>query len=111
MGTVNADGHFGEDLYLDSRKETVELFKAHCVTANETGVVRRLTEYDWWVVAGHPIVGLIEWEQRFASDEMDLVPEPTEAVVSAPLADELCVGLALALAGVYGARLAECFPA
>ena len=26
-GTVNADGHFGEDLYLDSHKETVELFK------------------------------------------------------------------------------------
>lgn len=33
---------------LDSRKETVELFKAHCVTAaNETGVLRRLTKYDW----------------------------------------------------------------
>ena len=98
--------HFGTDYYFDTRADVVKEYKVVTVKVQgEVGVLRRLTKYDAWMIAGNPLVELLEWERLHLEDDTSIVPEPTDEAVSAHLAVEPSVGLAAAVARVYGKRV------
>ena len=98
--------HFGTDYYFDTRADVVKEYKVVTVEVQgEVGVSRRLTKYDAWMIAGNPLVELLEWERLHLEDDTSIVPEPTDEAVSAHLAVEPSVGLAAAVARVYGKRV------
>ena len=104
--TSEGDMKFGSALYFDTRTDVVNEHQEHSVEVHgEKGVLRRLTKYDAWMIAGNGLIELLEWERRHDEDETNMIPEPSDDAVSAHLAAEPPTGLAAVVGEVYGGRL------
>ena len=108
LTSAKSGAYFGLDYYFDTRADVVAEHGEFAVTAfNELGILRRLTKYDAWVISRNPLVELLEWERRYEEDENNVIGEPTDEAIAEHLAAEPPLGLAIAVANVYGGRVVQ----
>ena len=114
---IEGYGERAKAYYFDDRPEVVAAHENHAIKTHlGLGVLRRLTKYDLWMCSGHPLIELLELEKMHEEDETSHVPEPSEQRVAEHLRQEPPLGVAMALARVYGQRTEDylkrtpCYP-